>query len=73
MDRNLAIALTLAALAAMVCYGMAMRLREGFVQFKFRNFYRNSEPGTYWTIIAILALMELGLAGLALRYLVAWL
>lgn len=73
MDRHLAIALTSAALAFFFGLGLRWRIREGYTEFEFQRITKRDNPRTFWTIMAVLAAIDVVLVWMAIYYFVAWL
>jgi hypothetical protein len=73
MDRNLQIALVSSALAVVWGYGLRQRLRIGDTQIQFKMIYRRDNPGTFWTIMIFVGIIEVAFVGMAVTYFAAWL
>jgi hypothetical protein len=73
MDRDLEIALVSGALAIVWAYALRLRLREGYVQFQWKQITRADDPAGYWTIILILGMFEVSFVSLAVVKFAVWL
>jgi hypothetical protein len=73
MDRDLEIAAVSAALAIVWAYALKLRLREGYVQFRWKQITRTDDPASYWTIILVLGLFEAAFVSLAVVKSAEWL
>jgi hypothetical protein len=73
MDRNLQIALTAGALAIVWGYGLSQRLRQGDTQIQFKMIRRLDNPGTFWTIMIVVAAVEVIFVGMAVAHFAVWL
>ena len=73
MERHLEITVVAGALAIVCGYAFRERLRDGDTQIQFKMIYRKDNPGTFWTIMIMLGVIEAGFVGLAIVNLATWL